>query len=120
MVREGYKKPEAIRHMKVQALVDTGAVTCVLPPFIADSLGLWRPFHQVAEYADGRQEEVDVTEPVLMVILGRKVYEECLVLGDEVLIGQTALEKADLHVDCRSRQLIPNPEHPHQSVIKIR
>jgi hypothetical protein len=29
----------------------------------------------VAEYADGRREEVDVTEPVLIEIEGRKVYQ---------------------------------------------
>jgi len=91
-----------------------------MPPFVADSLGLGRPFRQMAEYADGRMEEVDVTEPVLMEIRGRKVYEECLVLGDEVLIGQTALEKTDLHVDCRNGCLLPNPAHPNQPVVKVK
>ena len=109
-----------IRYCEVQALVDTGAVTCVLPSAIVDSLGLARLYHHIAQYADGRQEEVDVTEPVLLEILGRRTYEECLVLGDTVLIGQTALEKTDLHVDCRSGQLLPNPAHPYQSVISIR
>lgn len=93
---------------------------CVLPPFLVDKLGLGRPFRQVAEDADGRREGVDVTEPVLFEIAGRKVFEECLVLGDEVLIGQTALEKTDLHVDCRARRLLPNPDHPHQPVVKVK
>jgi clan AA aspartic protease len=118
--RRGQRGRAEVRHAEVEALVDTGAVQCVLPPFVADQLGLMRPFRQVAEYADGRREEVDVTEPVLFEILGRKVYEECLVLGDEVLIGQTALEKTDLHVDCRERRLLPNPAHPYQPVIKIK
>jgi predicted aspartyl protease len=95
-------------------------MNCVLPPFVADKLGLARPFRQMAEYTDGRREEVDVTEPVLIEIEGRKVYEECLVLGDEMLIGQTALEKTDLHVDCRSRRLLPNPAHPHQPIVKVK
>ena len=120
MVREGYKKKEDIRSLKVKALIDTGAVCCVLSPFIADKLGLARIFRKVAQYADGRKEEVDVTEPVLIEIEGRKAYEECLVLGDEVLIGQTALEKTDLMVDCRRKKVFPNPEHPNQPVIKIR
>lgn len=87
---------------------------------LADQLGLDRPLRQVAEYADGRLEEVDVTEPVLFDIDGRTVYEECLVLGDEILIGQTALEKTDLHVDCRSRRLLLNPEHLNQPVVKVK
>ncbi len=120
MVREGFKKEEDIRFLEVDALIDTGAVNCVLPQYVADRLGLARPFRQVAEFADGRKEEVDVTEPVLMEILNRKVYEECLVLGDEVLIGQTALESTDLYVDCRNNRLIPNPAHPFQPVIKIK
>lgn len=127
LVREGYKKKEDIRSLKTKALVDTGAVNSVLPSFVAEKLGLARVFRQVAqyadgrlEYADGRLEEVDVTEPVLIEIEGRKVYEECLVLGDEILIGQTALEKTDLMVDCRNKKVHPNPAHPNQPVIKIR
>lgn len=120
LVRRGQMSAEQVRTQQLEALVDTGAVNCILPPFVADELGLARPFRQMAEYADGRREEVDVTEPVLIDIQGRKVYEECLVLGDEVLIGQTALEKTDLHVDCRSRKLLPNPAHPHQPVVKVK
>lgn len=120
LVRQGQKEPEAVRRMKVTALVDTGAVKCVVPQFVADTLGVARPFREVAEFADGRRQEVDVTEPILMKILGRPVYEECLVLGDEVLIGQTALEKTDLHVDCREGKVVPNPAHPDQPVITIK
>ena len=120
VVRRGLGKSEDVRTVKTRAMVDTGAVNSVLPQFVADVLGLARVFRQVAQYADGRLEEVDVTEPVLMEILGRKVYEECLVLGDEVLIGQTALEKTDLHVDCREGRVLPNPDHPNQPIIKIR
>lgn len=120
MAHEGFKTASQIREIDTDALVDTGAVNCVLPSHLADSLGMRRMFKQTAQYADGREEEVDVTEPVLFEIMGRMVYEECLVLGDEVLIGQTALESTDLFVDCRSGQLIPNPAHPNQPVIKIR
>jgi clan AA aspartic protease len=120
MVREGYKTPDSVRQLELSALVDTGAVNCVLPAHVVDQLGLARTFKQAVQYADGREEVVDVTEPVLMEIEGRKVYEECLVLGDEALIGQTALESTDLFVDCRSGRVVPNPEHPNQPVIKIR
>ena len=121
LVRRGQMASAEVHTAQVEALVDTGAVNCILPPFMADRLGLARPFRQMAEDADGRREEVDVTEPVLIEIEGRKVYyEECLVLGDEVLIDQTALEKTHLHVDCRSRKLLPNPAHPYQPVVKVK
>lgn len=120
MARRGLKKPEEVRRTKLEALVDTGAVQCVVPQFVADQLGLARAFRQLVEYADGRKDEVDVTEPALLKILGRPVYEGLLVLGDEVIVGQTALEATDLHVDCREGKVLPNPAHPHQPVIKIK
>jgi len=120
MARRGQLEAIKVRNCEVQALVDTGAVICVLPSFLVDTLGLARPYHQVARYADGRDEEVDITEPVLLEILGRRAYEECAVIGEEMLIGQTALEKMDLFVDCREGTLVPNPAHPYQSVIMIR
>jgi clan AA aspartic protease len=120
LVRRQLMRPEEVRSVEANALVDTGAVSCVLPSFVVQRLGLARPFKQVAEYADGRREEVDVTEPVLVEVMGRSTVEEALVLGDEVLIGQTMLEKTDLHVDCRERRLLPHPAHPDQPVGKIK
>jgi len=120
MVRRGQLDTTKVRHCEVQALVDTGAISCVLPQTLVESLGLAYAFDYDVQYANGKQEKVNVTEPVLMEILGRKVYEECLVLGDTVLIGQTALEMTDLLVDCRRGQVIPNPEHPNKPVIMIR
>ena len=43
-----------------------------------------------------------------------------MVLGDEVLIGQTVLEKLDLLPDCTNHRLIPNPAHPDQPVSKVK
>jgi clan AA aspartic protease len=104
--------PDKVHFFEADALVDTGAVSLILPSFVAEHLGLARPFKQVAEHANGRRDEVDVTEPVLVEILGRQTHEEALVLGDEVILRQTTLEKTDLHVDCREQRLFPNPAHP--------
>lgn len=119
LVRRNLMRPEEIRAVEADALVDTGAVTFVLPSLVVERLGLARPFKQVAEYADGRREEVDVTEPVFVELLGRHTVEEALVLGDEVIVGQTILEKTDLYVDCRQKRLLPNPAHPDQSVLQV-
>ena len=45
--------------------------------------------------------------------------KDALVLGDTLLIGQTVLEKMDLHVDCSQQRLLPNPEHPDQPVLRV-
>jgi len=120
LVRRNLMRPEEIRAVKADALVDTGAVTFVLPSLVVERLGLARPFKQVAEYADGRREEVDVTEPVFVELLGRHTVEEALVLGDEVIVGQTILEKTDLYVDSHRKRLLPNPAHPDQSVLQVK
>jgi hypothetical protein len=52
--------------------------------------------------------------------MGRQELEDAMVLGDEVIIGQTALEKLDLMVDGVGRRLIPNPAHPDQPVSKVK
>src|SRR2546422_10294125 len=105
---------------KAQGLVDTGAVRTVIPPEVVKRLGVGIRGQRVAEYADGRKESVGITNPLIIEILGRDTVEEALVLGDEVLIGQTVLEKLDLHVDCANQRLIPNPAHPDQAVTKVK
>jgi clan AA aspartic protease len=120
LVRRNLMRSEEIRSVEADALVDTGAVTFVLPSLVVERLGLARPFKQVAEYADGRREEVDVTEPVFVEVMGRHTIEEALVLGAEVIVGQTILEKTDLYVDCRQKRLLPNPAHPDQPVLQVK
>jgi clan AA aspartic protease len=120
LVRRDLMRPHEVRRFEADALVDTGAVALVVPSFVAEQLGLARPMKQVAEYADGRREEVDATEPVQVEIMGRRTDENALVLGDEVIVGQTILEKLDLLVDCRERRLLPNPAHPDQPVLKVK
>jgi clan AA aspartic protease len=120
LVRRGMLKPEQVRTCEADALVDTGAVRMVLPPEVVSRLGLGVRGQLVAEYADGRKEAVSLTEPLFVELAGRDTVDEAIVLGDEVLIGQTILEKLDLFVDCQSRRLVPNPAHPDQAVTKVK
>jgi clan AA aspartic protease len=118
--RQGQLAQEDIRSYEADAMVDTGAVRSIIPPHVVEQLGLTIRGKRVVEYADGRNDVVDVTGPVLFKILDRDTLEEALVLGDEVLIGQTVLEKLDLMVDCNSRRVVPNPAHPDQPVTKVK
>jgi len=120
LVRRGLLQPEQVRTYEADALVDIGAVRTILPPHVVECLGLAVRGQRVAEYADGRKESVSVTEPLVIELEGRDTLEEALVLGDEVLIGQTVLEKLDLFVDCQGRRLVPNPAHPDQPVTKVK
>src|SRR5262245_22990261 len=93
LARRGSLSADLVRSSVVDALVDTGAVRSVIPPQVVQELGLQIRGQRVAEYADGRKEPVGVTEPLVIECLNRDTLEEALVLGDEVLIGQTVLEK---------------------------
>ena len=113
-------KKSAIRRFEADALVDTGAVRSVIPIHVMEKLGVLERGKRVAEYADGRKDTVGITEPIIFDIFGRDTLEEALVLGDEVLIGLTVLNKLDLKSDCANRRLVPNPAHPDQPVSKVK
>lgn len=120
MVRRGLLTTDKIRSYEADALVDTGAIRSFLPIHVVQLLGLSTLGKARATYANDSTEDVDITEVVGIEINGRRTTEETLVLGSEVLIGQTVLESLDLQVDCTNHRVIPNPAHPDQPVIKIK
>lgn len=120
LVRRGLMKKEDIRTYDAEAIIDRGAVSTIIPIHVVEKLGLGIRKHTVAEYADGRKDTVGVTESLIIDILGRDTSDEAMVLGDNVLIGQTVLEKLDLLVDCANRRVLPNPAHPDQPVLHVR
>jgi len=119
LVHRGLLAREAVKTYETAALVDTGAVRTVIPPDLATRLGLETFGHEVVQYADGRNEAVSVAGPLTVELEGRRTFEDALVLGDQVLIGQTVLEKLDLFVDCQRRRVVPNPAHPDQAVTRV-
>jgi len=118
--RSGDLPRDRVRSYEADALVDTGAVRSVIPAQVLQQVGATIRGQRVAEYADGRTDTDGITGPLIFDIAGRDTLEEALVLGDEVLIGQTVLEKLDLLADCANRRLIPNPAHPDQPVSKVK
>lgn len=120
LARRGQLAPEQVRIYETNAVIDTGAVSTVIPSDVVRALGLGSTYQRAVEYVDGRNETVDVVGPIAVVIRGRRTFEEALVLGNDVLIGQTVLEKLDLHVECANQRLIPNPAHPDQAVNKVK
>ena len=120
MVRRGLLTADKIRSYEAEALVDTGAIRSVLPVHVVQLLGLATVGKTRATYANDLTEDVDITEMVGIYLIDRRTTEETLVLGSEVLIGQTVLESLDLQVDCANHRVIPNPAHPDQPVIKIK
>lgn len=120
LARRGKIGKDEIRRYEADALVDTGAVSSVITANVMKQLGVLAIGHRLAEYVDGRKDRVELTEPITFDIIGRTTTEGAMVLGDEVIIGQTVLEVIDMFVDCINQKLIPNPAHPDQPVVKIK
>ena len=119
LARQGGLPANQVRVHQADALVDTGAVRTVLPAYVVQRLGLGIRAQRVARYADGRREAVDLTDGIVVEIFGQDTVDEAFVLGDEVIIGQTVLEKLDLLVDCARQKVIPNPAHPDQPETRV-
>src|SRR5207249_1009878 len=62
LARLGQLDASQVHRYETEALIDTGAVRSVLPPAVADRLGLLRLDRTEAKYANSGVEEVDVTE----------------------------------------------------------
>lgn len=117
--KKGLIDPETVRSCEVEALVDTGATKSVIPPDIADRLGLTILRQTLGKLADGRRIPAGLSSAILFEMYDRATVEGAYVLGDEVLIGQTVLESMDLLVDCPNRRVIPNPAHPEGPVLRL-
>lgn len=110
----------AVRCVEASGMVDTGAVRSCVPQPLLDRLGIQPIDHMIVEYANGQKESVRLAYGIMFDVLQRRTSDDALVLGDEVLIGQTLLEKMDLVVDCANGRLLPNPAHPDVAVNKLK
>jgi len=68
---------------------------------------------------EGRLPEDQVRWCEVDTLVDRDVIEEALIFGDEVLLGQTVLERTDLLVDCANNRLVANPAHPDGPVYRV-
>ena len=98
----------------MQAVVNTGARTLVLPQEVVDKLGLRMLGEVIVVYADERKEKRFMAGPVSIKIGNRSMIAECIVgpPTSNALIGQIVMERLDLIVDCANQTLFPRPESP--------
>ena len=68
-------------------------------------------------YADGRTEFRQLSNVFNLEIMGRREAETAVILGNEFMVGQTALEKMDYMVDCKEQRLVP--AHPEGQINRI-
>ena len=72
--RLGHLSPEAVHTCEVEALVDTGTLRSVVPPAVAEALGLVRMGRSEAQMADSRWGEAEVSEAVEVRLVAGKAF----------------------------------------------
>lgn len=117
----GVARPEQVRSVEIDALVDTGATMLVLPEDVVERLGVPVRGHRRVRYANGSTADVPWVGGIGISILGRDTVVTALVerAGTTPLIGQIPLEELDLLVDPKSRELRVNPASPDVPLLDI-
>jgi clan AA aspartic protease len=120
-VKTGVLRPDQVRVLEIEAVVDTGATNLVLPADVVATLGVRELGKRKVRYADNRVEEVPWVGPLQIEILGRAMIGEALVVaaGATPLIGQIPLENLDLIVDPKSREVSVNPASPDVPLLDL-
>jgi clan AA aspartic protease len=120
-VQRGEWRPEQVRSLEIDALVDTGATMLILPADVVERLGLREQGRRNVVYADGRKDEIPWIGGVRVTVLGREMIASALVVpaGTTALIGQIPLEELDLIVDPKSRALKVNPASPDAPLLDL-
>ena len=121
-VESGDWKPEQVRSLEIEALVDTRATMLILPADVVARLGLKEQGRRRVVYADGHEDEIPWVGGVRLTLLGREMIASALVVpaGTTALIGQIPLEELDLIVDPKSRALRVNPASPDAPLLDLR
>ena len=117
----GYWRPEEVRSVEIDALVDTGAMTLVLPADVVENLGLREAGRRKVRYANGDVAEIPWVAGVRLTVLGRETVTTALVerAGKTPRIGQIPLEELDLLVDPTSLALRVNPDSPDAPLLEL-
>jgi predicted aspartyl protease len=107
--RNGDIAESAVRQLTIEAVVDSGAVSLVLPGTVAAKLGLKEKGKSRVRYADHRTALRDVVGDVHLRYRDRDSVFDALVepRRKNVLMGAFILEALDLIVDCKHERLVP-------------
>jgi clan AA aspartic protease len=115
----GHLPPDQVRSIEIDALIDTGATTLVLPADVVAKMGFAQLEVRKLRLADGSLIDAPRVTNIRLEICGRDMLTSAYVMpaGSTPLVGQIPLEELDLVVDPRRQELRPNPEHPDGPVL---
>ena len=114
LAEEGYLKPEQVRRMSVNVMVDSGAVMLAINETIKNQLGLKIKEKQSFSLADGQVVDLEVVGGVEIRFKNRWCTTDAIVLkgNTEPLLGAVPMEQMDLVISPLDQTLDVNPKHP--------
>lgn len=118
---EGSLPLDQVRRVEVaDALVDTGAVTLLVPKRLVAALGL-RPLRTRQAHGFGGNFPLPMFNAVRLTIQGRDCTVDVGEIDDTfpVVIGQVPLELLDWVVDPKGGRLIGNPAHGGDHIMEL-
>ncbi len=115
----GLASGEKPRKADVEMLVDTGATMLTIGEDLAERLGIKKEKAVYVCLADGSIQRRYKGLGVLVEVGDRECVTDCIILerGIEPILGQIPLEEMDLVVDCKNRELTPNPNSYQGKVV---
>ena len=119
----GMMNEDEVRSVDVTAMVDTGAMTLIIPEEIREQLGLRIERLKKVWLANDQSEIASVTEPVEVHWNDRDYIGSALVLSGrgEILLGLLPLESMDLMVDPVNQRLVgANGDEPMGFAVGVR
>lgn len=118
----GYLPAKKVRHIKIDVLVDTGAVMILLPQEVVEKLGLKVFDKRVVLLANETTIEMKRAGYFMVKVCGREMVSDCLVGPplSEPLIGQIVLENLDLVLNPGRKTITVNPASPLVPHLKMK
>ena len=109
-----------IKPVRVEALVDSGALHLCIPSHLQIQLKLKEIDKKEVTLADGSRKTFPYVGPIEIRFANRIGFAGALVMGDQTLLGAIPMEDMDLVVIPSKRALEVNPENPNiaSSVVK--
>jgi len=122
MAKRGIISKGEVSSLKLDMLVDTGAVMILLPQDVIETLQLPQGDSRIVVFSDDRKAELRSFYGLMVKIGDRKGSFDCLEgpPNCEGLIGQVVLESLDLIVDPLKRKVTPRPESPFLPMVNLK
>ena len=102
-----------LAHVRVDALVDTGALHLCIPEHVVIQLGLAELEKREVTFADGSRRAAPYVGPIEVTFGNRRCFVGAMVIGDETLLGAIPMEDLDLVVHPATGSVTVNPASPN-------